>query len=85
MADHPFDKMIMSDDRATGMELISALGGYSIGCGMLSRENAILRGLRSVKLKEEDPLMIGYIVRRGSPLSDYGQAYIQELLKYKES
>lgn len=84
MADYSFDKMIKSDDRATSMELIYELGGYSIGSGMLSEENAVLRGLTSVKLKEEDPLMIGYITRKGSALSRYGRLYIEELLKYRE-
>lgn len=84
MADYSFEKMIKSDDRATSMELIHELGGYSIGSGMLSQEGAILRGLKSVKLKEEDPLVIGYIIRKGSVLSVYGQLYIKELLKYKE-
>ena len=51
---------------------------------MLSGENAILEGLVTVKLKEEDPLTIGYITRKGSILSAYGEAYIEELLKYRE-
>ena len=84
MADYSFDKMIKSDDRATSMELIHELSGYSIGSGMLSQDNAILRGLKAVKLKEEDPLVIGYIIRKGSNLSTYGQLYIEELLKYKD-
>ena len=56
-----------------------------VGCGMLSSEDAILQGLVSIKLKEEDPLTIGYITRKGSSLSRYGEAYIEELLKYRES
>lgn len=84
MADYNFPRMIKSDDRATTMELIAALHGYSIGSGMLSEEDAILKGLVSVKLKEEDPLIIGYIIRKGSLLSAYGKAYLDELLKYKE-
>ena len=82
MADYPFDKMIRSDDRATSMEIIAELCGYSIGSGMLSEEEAILQGLTSIKLKEEDPLTIGYITRKGSTLSKYGKAYVEELLKY---
>jgi hypothetical protein len=35
-------------------------------------------------MKEEDPLIIGYITRKGSTLSQYGAAYVEELLKYKE-
>lgn len=84
MADHSFDKLIKSDDRATSMEIIAELGGYSIGSGMLSGDDVILQGLTAIKLKEEDPLMIGYITRKGSIPSQYGEAYIEELLKYKE-
>ena len=84
MADYDFSKMIKSDDRATSMELIADLNGYSIGSGILSGEEAVLKGLVSVKLKEEDPLIIGYIVRKGVSLSAYGRTYVEELLQYKE-
>ncbi|MBR6289832.1 MAG: LysR family transcriptional regulator [Clostridia bacterium] len=84
MGDYSFDKMIKSDDRATTLELIAELGGYSVGCGMLSEEDSVLRGLVSVKMKEEDPLTIGYITRKGSSLSRYGEEYVSELLKYRE-
>ena len=84
MADYDFKKMVRSDDRATSMELMAELGGYAIGSGMLSGEEAILDGLVSIKLKEEDPLTIGYITRKGSNMTVYGQAYIEELMKFKE-
>ena len=84
MSDYDFEKMIKTDDRATTMEIMAELLGYSVGCGMLSSEDAILQGLVSIKLKEEDPLTIGYITRKGSSLSRYGEAYIEELLKYRE-
>ena len=84
MADYSFDKMIKSDDRATTMEMIAELGGYSVGSGMLSDKDAILKGLVAIKMKEEDPLTIGYIIRTGGALSRYGDAYREELLKYKE-
>ena len=84
MADYDFDKMIKSDDRATSMEIIAELSGYSVGSGMLSGDASILQGLVSIKLKEEDPLTIGYITRKGSSLSVYGEAYVKKLLDYKE-
>ena len=84
MADYDFIKAIKSDDRATTMELIAELQGYSIGSGMLTGDDVILKGMVSIKLKEEDPLTIGYITRNGSKLSVYGEAYVEELLKYKE-
>ena len=81
MADYDFVKTIKTDDRATTMEIMAELLGYSVGCGMLSAEDAILQGLVSIKLKEEDPLIIGYIIRKGSTLTQYGKAYIEELKK----
>ena len=84
LADYDFPKHIKSDDRATSMELISELRGYSIGSGMLSGDEAILKGMVSIKLKEDDPLMIGYIVRKGGTLSSYGKDYVNELLQFKE-
>ena len=84
MADYDFSKMIKSDDRATTMELIATLDGYSIGSGMLSADDAVLSGLVSIKLKEEDPLTIGYIVRKGAVLSKYGKAYVEKLQEFKE-
>ncbi len=84
MADYDFNKLIKSDDRATTMEILSELHGYSIGSGMLSGDEAILKGMVSIKLIEEDPLTIGYIVRKGGTLSSYGKDYIEELEKFKE-
>ena len=84
MGNYEFDKLVKSDDRATSMELMADLGGYSIGSGMLAREDATLQGLVSIKLVEEDPLTIGYIVRKGGSLSVYGKKYTEELLKYRE-
>lgn len=84
MADYDFKKTIKSDDRATTMELMAELGAYSVGSGMLAEEDAIIKGVISIKLKEEDPLIIGYITRKGSSLSKYGKAYVDELLTYKE-
>ncbi len=84
LADYDFEKLIKSDDRATTMELIAQLQGYSIGSGMLAGEDVILKGLVSVKLKEEDPLVIGYITRKDTELSEYGRCYVEKILKYKE-
>ena len=84
MSDYDFQKLIKSDDRATSMEIIAKLHGYSIGSGMLSGDDVVLKGMLGIKLKEKDPLTIGYIKRKGNVLSTYGEAYVEELLKYKE-
>jgi len=84
MADYDFEKMIRSDDRATTMEILAELNGYSIGSGMLSGDDVILQGLTAIKLKEEDPLIIGYITRSGAELSKYGQEYVNDLQRFRE-
>ena len=84
LADHEFEKQVKSDDRAASLELIMQLQGYAIGSGMLAGDEAILKGLVSIKLKEEDPLLIGFITRKDGKKSSYGKMYVEELLKYRE-
>lgn len=84
MADYPFDRTIRSGDRATTMEIIAELGGYSVGSGMLAEKGSVLSGMAAIKMKEEDPLTIGYITRVGRALSYYGEEYVKELLRFRE-
>lgn len=83
LGDHDFDKLIRSSDRATSAELMTELNGYSIGTGNMIDSKALREGFIAIKLKEEDPLTIGYIVKKNHKLSDIAEKYIQELLKYK--
>lgn len=84
LGDYEFDKLIKTNDRATSAELMAAMNGYSIGTGVMTESLALKRDVVTIKLKEEDPLTIGYIVRANHKLSEIGQRYIDELLKYKE-
>lgn len=84
LGNYDFNKVIKSNDRATTAELMAELNGYSIGTGNMTESVALQDGFVCIKLSEEDPLTIGYIVRENKELSDIGNTYIQELLKYKE-
>lgn len=84
LSDYDFKKHIKSNDRATTAELMASLDGYSIGTGNMTESIALMDGFVCIKLKEEDPLTIGYIVRTNHELSDIGNTYIEELLKYVE-
>jgi DNA-binding transcriptional LysR family regulator len=84
LAEYDFKKLIKSNDRATTLELIIGLNGYAIGTGMIIDSLAMRDGFVCIKLKEEDPLTIGYIIRKNYELSELGKAYIEELVKYKE-
>ena len=84
LGDYDFDRIIKSTDRATTAELMTALNGYSIGTGNMVDSLALKGDFVAIKLKEQDPLTIGYIVRNNHRLSDIGEKYVSELLKYKE-
>lgn len=85
LGDYEFQKMITSTDRATSAELMVALNGYSIGTGNMVDSLALKNDIVAIKLKEEDPLTIGYITRENHTLTDIGTTYIEKLLKYKET
>ena len=82
--EHDFKKNIRSTDRATSAEVVVALNGYSIGTGIVIDNLSLKEGFVAKKLKEQDPLTIGYIVKEKHSLSEMGKAYIEELMKYKE-
>ncbi len=85
LGEYDFVKRIKSNDRATSMEIMAGMNGFSIGTGIMTESVAISNDLVCIKLKEDDPLTIGYIIRTGNALSDIGQRYVEELEKYKES
>lgn len=84
LSDYDFNKLIKSNDRATTAELMASLNGYSIGTGNMTESIALKDEFVCIKLKEEDPLTIGYIVRTNHTMSDIGNTYIEEILKYLE-
>ncbi len=84
LSDYESGKIIKTNDRATSAELMASLNGYSIGTGIMTESSAIKNDYCVIKLEEEDPLIVGYIVRDNHDLSDIGKLYIEELKKYKE-
>ncbi|MBR5938296.1 MAG: LysR family transcriptional regulator [Clostridiales bacterium] len=83
LGNYDYDKLIKTNDRATSAEIMAALNGYAIGTGVMIDSLTLKEGFVTVKLKEEDPLTIGYIVRSNHTLSEIGRRYVEELLKYK--
>ena len=84
LGDYEYDKLIKTNDRATSAEIMAKLNGYSIGTGIMTESVTLRDGFVTIKLKEEDPLTIGYIVRKNHKLSDVGKEYIKALESYKE-
>ena len=84
LGNYEYEKLVKTNDRGSTIEILKELNGYSIGTGTLVESEVFNNGFVSIKLKEEDPLTIGYILRENHKLSSLGETYIKNLEKYKE-
>lgn len=82
MSTYEYKKVILGNDRATMLNLMVGLNGYTLCSGIICEE---LNGseYRAIPLKESEKLYIGYIKRKGSHISEIGNIYIEELKKYQ--
>ena len=78
-----YKRIIHANDRATMLNLFIGMNGFTLCSGIICED---LNGddYRAVRLDNEDLMTIGYIKRKGIPLSPIGQKYIEEVEKYKE-
>lgn len=74
-----YPRIIKADDRATMLNLMVGLNGYTLCSGIIC-EKLNGNGYRAVSLETDDTMQIGYIKRKGMPISILGKKYI-ELLK----
>lgn len=84
LSDHEYAKLIKSNDRATSSEIMAKLNGYSLGTGAMTDSITLKGQFIAIKVKEEDPITIGYIVRKNHKLGEFATAYIEQLSKYKD-
>ena len=82
MSTLPYKQIIKADDRATMLNLMTGLNGYTLCSGIICQD---LNGgiYTSIPLDTKDTMTIGYIKRKGIPLSILGKKYIDILKKYK--
>jgi DNA-binding transcriptional LysR family regulator len=81
---YEYKKIIHADDRATMLNLMVGLNGYTLCSGIISEE---LNGSDyiAVPLKESEKMHIGYIKHKGAKTSKIGEIYLNELRKYKDN
>ena len=84
LATYDYKKVISTNERATSIELMLGLDGYAVGAAMLG-EGKTSSEIKVIKLKEEEPLTLGYITRKGSQLSEMGQTFVEKLKAHKEN
>lgn len=83
LSDYKYKKIIRANDRATMLNLMVGLNGYTLCSGIICDE---LNGnnYRAVPLDVKETMTIGYVKVKGMGLSKIGERYIEELSKYKE-
>lgn len=78
-----YKRIIHASDRATMLNLFVGMNGFTLCSGIICED---LNGdeYTAVRLDSDDLMTIGYIKRKGIPLSEIGLQYISEVEKYKE-
>lgn len=83
LSTYHYKQLIKANDRATLLNLMVGLNGYTLCSGIICEE---LNGSDycAIKLKSDEMMKIGYLVREGVSISSLGQKYIAELAKFKD-
>lgn len=86
LSTNEYSQVIRANDRATMLNLMIGLNGYTLCSGIICEE---LNGMDYVAVPfeadEQNPnsiMEIGYIVRKNTILSQMGELYVQALKKY---
>lgn len=85
LSDIEYPRIIRSLDRATQLNLMVGLNGYTLCSGIISEElNGSL--YKAVPFKEDDEnrnsnMEIGYICKKNSRLSEFAEVYLEEVKK----
>lgn len=86
LSDNDYPRIIRSTDRATQLNFMVGLNGYTLCSGIICEE---LNGgdYVAIPFKEDETnrnsvMEIGYIVKNKNMLSDIGKTYISEIEKY---
>lgn len=83
LSTYDYKRLIKANDRATMLNLMVGLNGYTLCSGIISED---LNGddYRAIPLLESEKMRIGYIYRSGATLSPLGKMYVSLLEKYKK-
>lgn len=80
---YDYKKIIHASDRATLLNLFVAMNGFTLCSGIICSD---LNGDEycAVRLDSDDIMTVGYIKKKGIPLSPMGRLYVDEISKYKD-
>ncbi len=82
LSTYEYKRLIKANDRATMLNLMVGLNGYTLCSGIICEE---LNGsdYTAVPLKSDEIMTIGYLKRKGTAISPLGQKYLEEIAKVK--
>lgn len=78
LSTYNYKRLIKANDRATLLNLMVGLNGYTLCSGIIC-ESLNGSDYCAVKLDSEEIMTIGYLKRKGAPLSILGQNYLEEI------
>lgn len=83
LSKYDYKRIIRANDRATMLNLMVGLNGYTLCSGIICEE---LNGddFVAVPLDTTEKMTIGYVMRKNSSLSELGKLYVDELMKFKD-
>lgn len=84
MSTYEYKRLIKADDRATMLNLMVGLNGYTLCSGIICED---LNGSDycAVKLDSDEIMTIGYVARKkGVNISVLGKKYLEEISRYKD-
>ncbi len=83
LSTHNYKRTIKTNDRASMLNLMIGLNGYTLCSGIICEE---LNGsdYRAVPLAEQEQMTIGYIQRSGMTISRLGEQYLEKIRQYEK-
>lgn len=86
LSDREYDRIIKANDRATMLNLMIGVNGYTLCSGIICEElngdDYTVVPFRADEKNPNDTMTIGYITKRGSRLTKIGEIYVGEIKKY---
>lgn len=84
MSTYKYKQLIKISDRATGLNLMVGINGYTICSGVLCEE---LNGndFMAIPLKSDEVMTVGYIVRKNMTVSQLGCKYLEEIKEFMKT
>ncbi len=86
MSENEYQRIIKANDRATMLNLMVGLNGYTLCSGIICEElngsDYVAVPFAADDLNRNSVMEIGYITKRDAILSRIGEVYIEEIEKY---